>query len=188
MGDEVTRRTQQALVAGIEQRRASCSTAASSARRRSNDFLHGVPAIVEALQKRQIECRVYAKEKFHAKAYITHSQAPQWSAPPLSSAQATSPSPGLTTNIELNVQLRREVELLQEWYERHWDEAEDITPEILQVIERHTREYTPFEVYAKALQQFFRGHELTVGGVGDRRSPRSTPSSTSIRRRATRRS
>jgi hypothetical protein len=71
--------------------------------------------------------------------------------------------PGLTDNVELNIQVRREVDLLQEWYERHWDEAEDITPEILKVIERHTREYSPFEVYAKALQEYFRGHEITAG-------------------------
>ena len=63
----------------------------------------------------------------------------------------------------MNIQVRREVELLQEWYEKHWNEAEDITSDILRVIERHTREYTPFEVYAKAMQEFFRGHEMTAG-------------------------
>jgi len=52
---------------------------------------------------------------------------------------------------------------LQAWYERHWKDAQDITPEVLRVIERHTREYAPFEVYVKALQEFCRGHELTAG-------------------------
>ena len=56
-----------------------------------NDFLHGVPAIVEALRTRQIECRVYDKDKFHAKAYITHAKhevvgSTRWS------ARATSPT------------------------------------------------------------------------------------------------
>ena len=43
--------------------------------------------IVEALRSGQIECRVYDKDKFHAKAYITHAQARwhrhprRWSAP-----------------------------------------------------------------------------------------------------------
>ena len=27
--------------------------------------------------------------------------------------------------------------------------------------ERHTHDYSPFEVYAKALHEFFRGHALT---------------------------
>jgi superfamily II DNA or RNA helicase len=161
MGDEVTRRTRQALLAGI-QHTGELLDQSIEREKEKNDFLHGVPAIVDAMQRRQIECRVYAKAKFHAKAYITHArQAVVGSSALVGSSNFT--YPGLTTNVELNVQLRREVELLQQWYEQHWDEAEDITPEILAVIERHTREYTPFEVYAKALQQFFRGHELTAG-------------------------
>lgn len=50
---------------------------------------------------------------------------------------------------------------MQEWYERHWNEAEDVTPDILQTLERHTREYTPFDVWTKALDELMRGHELT---------------------------
>jgi len=73
--------------------------------------------------------------------------------------------PGLTQNAELNVrlELQHQVTLLQEWYERHWNVSDDITPEILRVIERHTREYAPFEVYAKSLAEFFRSHEMTIG-------------------------
>ena len=52
---------------------------------------------------------------------------------------------------------------MQEWYERHWNDAEEITTEILQLIERHTFEYSPFDVYAKALQEYFRGHEMSAG-------------------------
>ena len=54
--------------------------------------------------------------------------------------------PGLTQNIELNIQVKAagDVSQLQDWYEQHWQEAEDITPDILTVIERHIREYTPF--------------------------------------------
>ena len=59
--------------------------------------------------------------------------------------------PGLTGNVELNVQLRREVEELQQWYEDHWNDAEDVTAEILQVMERQIRHYLPFEVYALSL-------------------------------------
>jgi phosphatidylserine/phosphatidylglycerophosphate/cardiolipin synthase-like enzyme len=160
MGDEVTSRTRQALLAGVRHTEQLLDESVEREKEK-NDFLHGVPAIVEAMQKRQVECRVYTKQKFHAKAFITHSRhAVVGSSALVGSSNFT--YPGLTTNVELNVQLRREVELLQEWYERHWDAAEDITPQILSVIERHIREYSPFEVYAKALQQFFRGHELTV--------------------------
>ena len=158
MGDEVSRRTRTALLAGVE----SALDESIERAKEKNDFLTGVPAIVDAIQNRQIECKVYAKQKFHAKAYITHArQAVLGSMALVGSSNFT--VPGLTDNIELNIQVRREVDLLQEWYERHWDEAEDITEDIFKVIERHTREYSPFEVYAKALQEYFKGHELTVG-------------------------
>ncbi len=70
--------------------------------------------------------------------------------------------PGLTENVELNVRISGSpVNVLQEWYEEHWNEAEDVAPEILRVIERHTREYSPFEVYAKALYELHRRQEPT---------------------------
>lgn len=48
--------------------------------------------------------------------------------------------PGLTENIELNVQITGQpLSVLQEWYEEHWAEAEDVAPEVLRAIERHTR-------------------------------------------------
>ncbi|MGH9800892.1 MAG: DEAD/DEAH box helicase family protein, partial [Blastocatellia bacterium] len=120
---------------------------------------------VEALHTRKIECRVYTKLKFHAKAYLTH---PQLRIIPPSALVGSSnfTYPGMTQNVELNVHFdnrhRREVEMLQEWYEQHWQEAEDVTPDILKVIERHVREYAPFDVYAKSLQEYFRNHEMTA--------------------------
>jgi hypothetical protein len=54
------------------------------------------------------------------------------------------------------------VEERQKWYERHWDQAEDVTPDILRVIERHTRDYTLFEVCARAMVAYFRSHKLAA--------------------------
>jgi superfamily II DNA or RNA helicase len=160
MGDEVSKRTKKALLAGIDAAKQTLD-ASIEKEKESNDFLTGVPAIVDALRKKQIECRVYTKDKFHAKAYITHAKlAVVGAAALVGSSNFT--YPGMTDNVELNIQIRREVEILQEWYERHWNEAHEITDEIFKVIERHTKEYTPFEVYAKALQEFFRAHEMTA--------------------------
>jgi hypothetical protein len=160
MGDEVSMRTKNALVAGI-QRVEQILDSSIEQEKSKNDFLRGVPAIVDAMQRRQIECRVYAKDKFHAKAYITHArQAVVGSSALVGSSNFT--YPGVTSNVELNVQLRREVELLQEWYERHWDQAEDVTAGILRVIERHTREYSPFDVYSLALHELFARHQVTA--------------------------
>ncbi len=159
MGDEVTTRTRRALLAGIQEIKQKLDDSIEKEKEK-NDFLAGVPGIVDALRKNRIECRVYTKEKFHAKAYITHAkQAVVGSSALVGSSNFT--VPGLTDNVELNVQLRREVEILQEWYERHWESADDVTPEILKVVERHTAMYSPFEVYARALHEFFRRHEMT---------------------------
>ena len=96
-----------------------------------NDFLAGVPAVVEALGTGRSSAGFTRRTKFHAKAFITHAkQAVVGSSALVGSSNFT--VPGLMDNVELNVQLRREVEVLQEWYERHWEIAEDVTPEILQ--------------------------------------------------------
>ena len=157
MGDEVSKRTKNALLEGVKQAKEILDDSIEK-EKENNDFLTGVPAIVDAIKNKQIECCIYTKGKFHAKAYITHGKVSVvGSAALVGSSNFT--SPGLTDNVELNVQLRREVELLQEWYERHWNDAEEISAEILKVIERHTREYTPFDVYTKALHEFFKSFE-----------------------------
>ncbi|MFL5243135.1 MAG: helicase-related protein [Gemmataceae bacterium] len=162
MGDEISLRTKAAFdlsLANITRRLDS----SLEQEKEKNDFLAGVPAVVDALRTGKIRCRVYRKAKFHAKAYINHARKEV-----LGSAALVGSSnftfPGLTENIELNVQITGgPVTVLQEWYEQHWNEAEDVSPEILRVIERHVREYTPFEVYAKALQEYFKGHEMSAG-------------------------
>ena len=161
MGDEITRRTQKAFqeALGLVRTRLDDSL---EAEKMKDDFLTGVPAIVEAMKSGKIHCRVYKKDKFHAKAYITHARMEVVGSFALVGSSNFT-FPGLTENLELNVQITgAPVAVLQEWYERHWDQAEDVTVELLQVLERQIKAYSPFEVYAKALQEFFKGHELTA--------------------------
>ncbi|MEW6238074.1 MAG: helicase-related protein [Candidatus Omnitrophota bacterium] len=161
MGDEVSLRTKKAFENGLSVAIGELDRSLEK-EKEENDFLIGVPAIVEGIQKGKIICRIYRKEKFHAKAYITHARLEVVGASALVGSSNFT-YPGLTENIELNVQITgRPVSVLQEWYEEHWAEAEDITLEILRAIERHSREYSPFEVYARSLQEFFRSHELTA--------------------------
>ena len=56
----------------------------------------------------------------------------------------------------MQIQSAREVAQLQDWFEDHWNEAKEASDALIETIERHTRLYSPFEVYAKALQEFFR--------------------------------
>ncbi len=126
MGAETTHRTRKALLEAVRAAARSSSLDGSlEADKDANPFLHGVPAILEALRSGQIECRVYDKDKFHAKAYITHAKLEVVGVAGLVGSSNFT-APGLTKNIELNIQVQsaREVAQLQEWFETHWNEAE----------------------------------------------------------------
>ncbi|MCC5840517.1 MAG: DEAD/DEAH box helicase family protein [Opitutales bacterium] len=155
MGDEVSKRTKKAFAEGLAQISDRLDQSIET-EKSQNDFLKGVPAIVEALRTGQIQCRVYRKDKFHAKAYITHAQSEVvGSAALVGSSNLT--FPGICQNVELNVQITgAQVSSLQEWYDRHWEDAEDVTPDILRVMEHHTMDRSPFEIWAKALFEYAR--------------------------------
>ena len=161
LGDQMTARTRQALIEGIRERTKSILDASLEQEKEPNDFLEGVPAILDGIKSGKIECRIYAKKKFHAKAYITHQKvAVIGSVALVGSSNFT--VPGLTDNVELNIQVKApgDVRQLQEWYERHWEGGEDISDSIIRVIERQIAAYSPFQVYAKALQELFKSKEL----------------------------
>ena len=164
MGDETTQRTRAALLEAITTRAEKHLEESIEDDKDRNPFLKGVPAIVEALKSGKIECRVYNRGKFHAKAYITHAKLDVVGAQALVGSSNFT-HPGLTENVELNIQVQsgREVAQLQDWFNQHWDQAKDATEDILKVIARHTYLYMPFDIYAKALQEFFKGHEMTAG-------------------------
>lgn len=162
MGDEVSLRTKVAFEKALSEKVGFLDDSIEK-EKLENDFLEGVTAIVEAIKWKKIECRVYKKKKFHAKAYITYEKVSV--RPPVALVGSSNfTKNGISSNIELNVQIdsAAEVRILQDWYEEHWNEAEDVSLELLKVIERHLSEFTPFEVYAKSLQEYLRGHEETT--------------------------
>jgi superfamily II DNA or RNA helicase len=171
MGAEMTERTRKAVLDAVRARAVATLDGSIETEKSKNPFLHGVSAILDAMRSRQIECRVYDKNKFHAKAYITHARLEVVGSQALVGSSNFT-APGLTENIELNVQIQsaREVAQLQEWFETHWNEASEVTDAVIDTVERHTRLYGPFDVYAKALQEFFRGHELTSSEWDETRS------------------
>ena len=102
MGDEVSRRTKKAFDEGLARVEKRLDQSIEHEKKK-NDFLDGVEVIVEAIRSRKIQCRVYRKDKFHAKAYITHARMEVVG----SSALVGSSNftyPGMTQNVELNVQ------------------------------------------------------------------------------------
>ena len=74
MGAETTYRTRTALLDAVRGCAVQILDGSLEENKGTNPFLHGVPAILDALRSGQIECRVYDKDKFHAKAYITHAK------------------------------------------------------------------------------------------------------------------
>jgi len=161
MGDEVSKRTKKAFESGLRNI-ADRLDKSIEQEKEKNHFLTGVPAIVEAIKSGKIECRVYRKDKFHAKAYITHGRMDVVGSSALVGSSNFT-HPGMTQNIELNVQITgTPVAVLQEWYEEHWEAAEDVSLDILKVVERHTHDYQPFDIYTRSLQQYFSGHEETA--------------------------
>ena len=163
MGDEVSLRTRKAFAEALK-RRVGRLDDSLEAEKGDNPFLDGAEAVVEALREDKIECRVYRRDKFHAKTYITHAKFDVVGAQALVGSSNFTRA-GLTENVELNIQIQsgREVAQLQDWFEAHWEQAEVVTEDVLVTITRHTAEFTPFDVYAKALHEFFRGRELTAG-------------------------
>ena len=114
-------------------------------------FLNGLSGIIEAIRTGRIEIKHFVKKKFHAKAYITHGRLDVVGSAALVGSSNFTPA-GLTKNIELNVRFTgAEVRDLQEWFESYWDQGEEVQADVIQVLERYERAYTPFEVYAKAL-------------------------------------
>ena len=161
MGNEVTWRTQRAFDVALNNIKSGLNQSIES-EKEENDFLAGVPAIVDALQNKKIICKVFREKKFHAKTFITHGKSDVVGSTALVGSSNFT-KPGLEQNVELNVQIKphAEVELLQQWFEKYWIKSEEISSEILKVIKKHTREYSPFEVYAKSLHELFKGRERT---------------------------
>jgi superfamily II DNA or RNA helicase len=164
MGDEVAQRTKKALLEAVSKRASVTLDESIESEKDVDPFLDGVPAIVEAIAKGQIECRVYNRDKFHAKAYITHGRFDVVGSQALVGSSNFT-RPGLTQNVELNLKIESSAEVaqLQEWYEKHWFDAVDIAPELLRVVERHVETHGPFDVWAKALQSLFANQDPTPG-------------------------
>ena len=170
LGNEVTQRTQTVIAAAVNAITVRLKNSIDCEQER-NEFLFGVPAILDALKTKKIECRVFDRSKFHAKAYITYfrddyrAQFIQSMNVPAGYALVGSSNftkAGLTQNIELNVQIKNDVEELQRWFDVHWEQGVDITEAILSVIEKHVKEYAPYDVYLRSMFEYFKSREETI--------------------------
>lgn len=173
LGNEVTKRTKEVFDQVVKSMLSKLANSLDN-EKESNEFLIGVPAILEAMKSRKIECKVFDKDKFHAKAYIFYfrdeiTKSLKNLAPslPINQSYALVGSSnfthaGLTENIELNVQIDNEVPQLQEWFEERWNEGTDITDAFLETLEKHCKEYSPYDVYLRSMYELFKSREETI--------------------------
>lgn len=70
MGDEVSRRNKNAFTAGLDNVKQRLDLSIE-AEKEKNDFLAGVPAIVEAIRSGKITCRVYPRVSLSSRATPT---------------------------------------------------------------------------------------------------------------------
>ncbi|MGH2568122.1 MAG: helicase-related protein, partial [Bacteroidota bacterium] len=157
MGHETTKRTKKELVESLRKD----SEESIEREKERNDALPGLQAVRKSLADRFIETKVYTRAKFHAKAMLMKMKPPHLSNYGIVGSSNFT-EPGLCRNVELNLLTteQHQLQALQSWFETHWNEAEEVREEILKVIEPHLREYLPFEVYCKALYEYFNGKEF----------------------------
>ena len=161
MGDETSKSSKSIILNSIKRR----LDESFDKEKDENHFQTGIPAIMEAIRSGKIEIRVYTKHKFHAKLYITHPRKElglDASFALVGSSNFT--IPGISKNIEMNVRIdpQAQVSELRNWFEEFWEQGEDVSEEVFQTIERHAKEYEPFLVYGKSLEEYFRGRDATI--------------------------
>lgn len=109
-----------------------------------------VKDFIEFLKRDEVEVRLYDEGFFHGKAYIFDSLVV------IGSSNFT--PAGLTHNTELNsVSLESEAEYTRKnWFEKFFSKARDFKEELINLLEASrfgSREYTPYEIYIKALYE-----------------------------------
>ncbi len=162
MGDETTQRTRKLILKAHKETMDGKLDNSFNAEREISPFLTGTDAIEKAIKSGQIEVRIYDKNKFHAKTYITHAKkAVIGSQALVGSSNFT--RPGLTQNIELNIKVESssEVQQLQNWFDDYWKLGHDINDSVLHIISKHTEPLKPFDIYAKALHEYFKGYAIS---------------------------
>ena len=167
LGDEMTDRTRRTLLSRAEMVASLREQSEDSIEeaKEKDDALTGLAAVRQALSSGHIQTRVYTEAKFHAKGYLMEgADTSLVDYAVVGSSNFT--HPGLTQNIELNLLTteQNQIAALRAWFDQVWADGEDVSAEVLQVIERHLKTYGPFSIYAKALFEYFRGREKSATG------------------------
>jgi superfamily II DNA or RNA helicase len=117
-----------------------------------------VRGLIDAVEKGQLDVRVYLRGTLHAKCYLLH-----WTQPIREPGAAIVGSSnlsisGLSHNSELNLHTGHpaDFEKLCEWFEKRWEEGEPFKEDFLNILRGSwagDHPYTPKDVYYKALYE-----------------------------------
>ena len=108
----------------------------------------------DLISRGKLQVRAYTKERLHAKAYIFEFEGDK-RLPKMSIVGSSNLSlSGIRENTELNLRTNQneDTEKLLKWFDRHWEESEEFTEEIADIMKGswiHDRE--PQDVYHKAI-------------------------------------
>src|SRR2546425_2836661 len=112
-----------------------------------------VKTLIDFLRRKNVEVKIYEEEFLHGKAYIFDNIVV------IGSSNFT--AAGLTQNTELN-SVGLEGDALytrQKWFEKFWAESKDFKDQLIKLLEDSrfgSTEYTPYQVYIKALYELQR--------------------------------
>jgi PLD-like domain len=121
-----------------------------------------VEDLIAFLHQENVQVRLYTRGFLHAKCYIFSSGGGFERFIPVAAIVGSSnfTRPGLQTNKELNLTHRANLTPEEaEWYERQWEGARDFKDELIDLVDSSKfgrKEYTPYQVYMKAIFEYFR--------------------------------
>ena len=164
MGNEVSARTRQAILDALKQDITARLDASIEYEKEKNDFLTGVAAIVQALRDGKIECRAYAKREIsrqglhHAPARRRH-----WLGRSRRLQQFHRSRPHAEHRVKHPGQGRRRCRAsCRIGMSSTGRRPRTSRPTFLRPSSATFATTRPFDVYAKALDELFRRHELTA--------------------------
>ena len=121
----------------------------------TNDGEALIKSLIQLIEERRLEVKVYTKGRLHAKAYIFDYQKGNYENGISIVGSSNLTLSGLSHNTELNVVVHgnENHERLGKWFDQLWDEAEDFESQLMHELKESWAASlaTPYDIYMKSL-------------------------------------
>lgn len=121
----------------------------------TNNDKYTVQTLISMMRKKQIEVRVYPKEKLHAKAYVFEYRDTDLAEGMGIVGSSNLSLSGIYENSELNLKTLHgpDINKLLDWFDALWSDGLDFTQEFNEILKRSWagHVYSPYELYLKAI-------------------------------------